>query len=429
MKVCSGLIRNVISKSTVLFASVVLAGLTAQVNAQQHVFAPVGPTGALGTTWQGPNADAPFLLGNAPTGTWTSAFIAIDWSGSSPAADQWGSEARTALHSQAWDQFFNPPGAGTSPTGSGTVFWSAPGAATSSANSIAAQPNVYWSVANLTNSINSNGSQAVYLSSRQTFAGGGASASHANIRVVLNPNIIGSSLGTGLSVPGAFTDLGTFAVGGTSHDVVINNTDTGSAGFTWLRFQVDRDVTGADAFDMFSSIAAGGDVDTDTRVSLFRNTANGLFAVASTDDIGGGNFNGGLTFGSSDAAAFGRDQYGVPGNGPTFFNGRGGTLGIAALNPFGYYSGTAGAAQLFAGEEYFVAISDWQGTNPFVTNSGLEITNDHVSLGSLNMGLNGPIAALGNGNIVFSFRSVPEPSSFAIIALAGATLLVGRRRR
>ncbi len=394
-------------------------------DAQQHVFAPVGPTGSLGTTWEGQFQFSPFILGNAPTGTWTSAFVAIDWTGST--TGQWSSEAQTALHSQAWDPFFNPPGNGAAPANSGTVYWSAATAATGSGNTTGATNNIYWSVANLNNPIVSNGSQTVYLSSRQNWVGtGGASATHANVRVVLNPNIVTGLLGNGLGIPSAYTDLGTFAVGSTSHDVAINNTETGDAGFTWLRFQVDRDVTANDAFDMFTSDAPGG-TPQDPRVSLFRNTANGLFAVASTDDMPG-TLHSGLTFGSADTAEFGRDGYGAPGT-AGFFNGRGGTLAIPDLNPYGYYSGTAGAARLFAGEEYYVAISHWSGTNPFAEQGDLVITADQVILGGVNMGMNGPATALGNGNVLFSFRSVPEPGSFAILALGGIAMMVGRRRR
>lgn len=409
-----------------LMAVVVAMGSNAVATAQQHVFAPVGPTGALDTTWAGgPNFAGPFNLGNAPTGTWTSAFIAIDYTGSSAAADQWSNEARTALHSAAWDNFLNLPGSSANgPANAGTVYWAASGAASGSAANTAARNDLYWSVANLSNSIVSDGNQAVFLSSRQTYGGGGASATHANIRVVLNPNIRQSGLGTGLALPSAFTDMGTFAVGNTSVDVTINNTQTGADGISWLRFQVNQDVTADHAFDLFTGAGATG--TTDPRVTLFRNTATGLFAVASTDDMG--TVQAGLTFGSDDIAGFSRDTYGVAAGDAAFFNGRGGTLELAALNDFGYYSGTAGNARLMAGEEYFLAVSHWSGTAPFVTNSGLEITNDEVILGALNMGIGNPGTALGEGNVVLSFRSVPEPGSLAFVAIAGASVLFRRRR-
>lgn len=409
-----------------LMAVVVAMGGSAVATAQQHVFAPVGPTGALGTTWAGgPNFAGPFNLGNAPTGTWTSAFIAIDYTGSSAAADQWSSEARTALHSAAWDDFLNLPGSSPNgPANAGTVYWAAPGAAANSANSTAARSNLYWSVTNLTNSIVSDGNQAVFLSSRQTWGGGGASAAHANIRVVLNPNIV-QTLGNGLALPSTFTDMGTFAVGNTSVDLNINNTQTGADGISWVRFQVNQDVDADNAFDLFTRPGSVG--STDPRVTLFRNTASGLFAVASTDDMAG-TVQAGLTFGSSDTTGFQRDQYGAPGT-AGFFDGRGGTLNLAALNAFGYYSGTAGNARLMAGEEYFLAVSHWSGTAPFVTTEGsLEITSDEVRLGTLNMGLGNPSTALGDGNVVLSFRSVPEPGSLAFVAIAGASVLFRRRR-
>lgn len=408
-------------------AVVATIGGHAVVQAQQHVFSPVGPTGALDTNWAGgPNFAGPFNLGNAPTGTWTSAFVAIDYAGSSAAADQWSNEARVALHSQAWDNFLNLPGnAASGPANAGTVYWAATSAASNSTGSIAARPDLYWSVTTLSNAIVSDGSQAVYLSSRQTYGGGGASATHANIRVVLNPNIV-QGLGNGLTLPSTFTDMGTFAVGNTSVDVNINNTQTGADGISWLRFQVNQDVTADNAFDLFTRPGANG--ATDPRITLFRNTASGLFAVASTDDMAG-TVQAGLTFGSSDTTGFDRDQYGALGN-AGFFNGRGGTLALPALNPFGYYSGVAGNGRLLAGEEYFLAVSHWSGTAPFVTTvGGLEITDDEVRLGTLNMGLGNPSTALGDGNVVLSFRSVPEPGSMAFVAIAGASVLFRRRRR
>jgi hypothetical protein len=387
-------------------------GLTSNVLAQQYNFAPIaGPTAAANTTWLGG-----YNLGTSTANTYTTYFIAADYIGSTAAADQWSNEARVSLHGSALGA--TPGTSSAGPAGSGTIHF-ASGSATGSAGNINPVANMYWT-GTLGSSFVSTGANDLYLSHRQTFSATTPVNGLSNIRVVLNPNITsGTVLGTGVAVPSTYTDLGTLVVGATSLDIAASNSNTGAAGFNWYRFQVDSNVNSlSNVFDMYTQGAS------DTRLTLFRNVpGQGLFAVASTDDIPSSGFQAGLTFGSSNTT---QDTRPYLFTGSTFFNGQGGNTTLAALSPFGYFANTAGAATLSAGTEYFVALSQFSGSAPFTTTvSGITISPTSVNIGStINMGLGNPTVALGS--TTFSIRSVPEPSALILVALAG---IAGYRRR
>ncbi|MBX3386980.1 MAG: PEP-CTERM sorting domain-containing protein [Phycisphaeraceae bacterium] len=399
-------------------------GAAGVASAQVALPAVPGPSAGVTTTWSGG-----YNLGPVPAGSYTSALVITNWDGSTAAANQWSSEARASLHGAALS---GTPGTGSlGPSGSGTVHYNAPGAAVGSAGNINAVNNIFW-FGNMGTAFNSDGTNDLYLSHRQTFNGVPA-VTWSNMRVVLNPTVTnGRTLGTGVTAPGTFSDLGTLAVGNTNLTLPVNNTSTGAAGISWFRFQVNSNVDASSAFDIFSSDGPNG-VNFDTRVSLFRNTGSGLFPVASTDDMNGAtNRHGGVTFGSSDPTALGRDMY-EPATAPGFLNGRGGTLTLAAMDGFGYFANTPGAGTLSAGTEYFLAVSHWSTTAPTATlvGGGTALNMDELGVtltGTVNAGIGaGSATALGTDNVLINFRSIPTPGAMALLGLGG--LVAARRRR
>jgi hypothetical protein len=392
----------------------VALAITSAVQAQQYNFAPIaGPTPALTTTWSGG-----YNLGTSTAGNYTSYFVAIDWLGSTALANQWSNEARASLHSGVLGA--TPGTLTTGPAGSSTIHLAKTVSATGSAGNINPVNNIRWN-GNFGTSFVSTGANNLYFSHRQSFNATPTSATWGNMRVVLNPNIISSTvLGAGLAAPGTFTNLGALTVNQTSLDLAANNTNTGAAGINWYRFTVDKNVDPSNAFDMYTSGAL------DTRLTLFHNTGSGLFAVESNDDTIG--LNAALTFGSSDPTAHQRDY----GTGSALFNGRGGNLAIANLAGLGYFANTAGAATLSDTNEYFLALSHFSGTAPSatLTTTGFAINPTNVTISSsVNMAMGNPTTALGTGVVSLHFRSLPEPGSAVMLGSLLVTGMIFRRRR
>ncbi|HMP02708.1 MAG TPA: PEP-CTERM sorting domain-containing protein [Gemmatales bacterium] len=389
----------------------------------QHPFAPIpGPSGGVTTTWSGG-----YNLGTAPAGTYSSYLIITNWGPSTALNDQWSNEARASLHGSPLDA---APGTGTGgPANSGTIHIATPGAATGSASNINAVTNMFW-FGSLSSPFVSTGANNLFLSHRQTFNSAG-DVTWQNMRVVLDPNVTNNRTVNGIAAPAAFTDLGTLQVGNTNLTFAVDNPNTGAAGFNWYRFQVDANVDASTAFDIFTTPGATGTLD--TRLTLFRNSATGLIPVASTDDMSG-TLHAGLTFGSSDDTAFLRDTYDAIS--PGWFNGRGGTLALVNLNGLGYFSGVPGAATLSDSLEYFLAVSHFSGTAPTapLTGGGTLLDLDELGVtltGTVNIGLGNPGTAMGDGNVTLNFRSIPEPTSLALLAAAmsGGAFFVRRRRQ
>ncbi len=400
--------------------AVLVAGSAVSVaSAQVALPAVPGPSAGVTTTWSGG-----YNLGPVPAGSYSSYLIITNWNGSSPAADQWSSEARASLHG---GPLGGTPGTGAGgPAVSGTIHVATPGSAIGSAGSIAAQNNMFWFGSMGTN-FNSDGTNDLYLSHRQTFTGPGPHVSWSNMRVVLNPTITNARTVNGIAAPGTVADLGTLNVGSTDLTLPVNNTSTGAGGISWFRFQVNSNVDASSAFDIFTSAGSAG--SSDTRMTLFRNTGTGLVPVASTDDMTG-TLQAGLTFGSSDPTALGRDTY--DSISPGWFNGRGGTLALANLAGLGYFSGTPGAASLDATNEYFLAVSHFSGTAPTapLTGGGTVLDMDELGVtltGTVNVALGNPGTAMGTDNVLLNFRSIPTPGAMALLGLGG--LMAARRRR
>jgi hypothetical protein len=385
----------------------------------QHAFPAVpGPTGPINTTWSGG-----YNLGTAPAGTYSSYLIIANYNGSTPVNDQWSNEARASLHGGPLSG--TPGSAAAGPAGSGTVHIATPGPAFGSAGNINPVTNMFW-FGNLSTAFNSTGSNNLYLSHRQTFGATG-DVTWSNLRVVLNPTVTNSRTVTGIAAPSTVSDLGTLGVGTTNLTVPVNNTSSGAGGFSWFRFQVDSTVNASNAFDIFTTAGAAG--SSDTRLTLYRNTGSGLVPVASTDDMTG-TLQAGLTFGSSDASGFDRGTYDSVS--PGWFNGRGGTLALANLDGLGYFSNVPGLATLSASEEYFLAVSHFNNTAPTAALSGGGTTLNANELGvtltgSVTVGLGNPTVAMGEGNVLLNFRSIPSPGALALAAIGG--LIVTRRRR
>jgi hypothetical protein len=402
-----------------LGAALGAAGLA---SAQVALTPVAGPSDPTTTTWSGG-----YNLGPVVAGSYNSYLIITDWGGSTNFS--WSSEARASLHGSALGPL---PGTGTGgPSGSGTIFAATSGAASNSFSSTAAVNNIFW-LGNLGTNFESDGTSDLFLSHRSTFGTTGG-AQWSNMRVVLNPRVTTVSEPTlfGLSTPAAFTDLGQLSVGSTNQTIAVNNTATGPAGTSWFRFTVNADVNSSNAFDIFASDGPNA-TNFDTRLSIFRMTDSGLAPVASTDDMNGAtNRQGGVTFGSEDTEAFGRDEY-APATAANFFNGRGGTLALPGMASVGgYFASTPGAATLTAGTEYFVALSFWSGTLPgaiagaanFLDADELGVTS-YTDAVRITLGSSG--TALGEGNVLLNIRSIPAPGAIALLGLAG---LVGSRRR
>jgi len=402
-----------------LGAALGAAGLA---SAQVALTPVAGPSDPTTTTWSGG-----YNLGPVVAGSYNSYLIITDWGGSTNFS--WSSEARASLHGSALGPL---PGTGTGgPSGSGTIFAATSGAASNSFSSTAAVNNIFW-LGNLGTNFESDGTSDLFLSHRSTFGTTGG-AQWSNMRVVLNPRVTTVSEPTlfGLSTPAAFTDLGQLSVGSTNQTIAVNNTATGPAGTSWFRFTVNADVNSSNAFDAYTT--PGPDGSLDTRLSVFRMTDNGLVPVASTDDMPSGALQGGVTFGSADTTAFGRDEYDTPAAAAGFFNGRGGISTLPAMAGFGYFAGTPGAATLMAGTEYFIAVSHFTGSLPAaaLTGGGTFLSADELGVtltGTVTASLPaaGPSSALGEGNVLLNIRSIPAPGAIALLGLAG---LVGSRRR
>ena len=410
--------------SRTMFSFVALgAALGAAGSASAQVALPTvaGPSAGVGTTWSGG-----YNLGPVQAGNYSSFLIITDWGGSM--IDQWSNEARAALHGGPLSA--TPGTGGGGPSGSGTNFTPFTAAFTGSTNTANAVNNMFW-FGNLANPFVSNGATDIYLSHRQTFAAVG-DAQWSNMRVVLDPTVTNNRTLVGFSGPSAFTDLGQLSVGGTNQTIAVNNTATGPAGISWFRFTVNADVNSSNAFDIFASDGPNA-TNFDSRLSVFRMTDNGLVPVASTDDMNGGvNRQGGVTFGSADTEAFGRDEY-APATAANFFDGRGGTLTLANMSGFNYFANTPGAATLAAGTEYFIALSWWSGSGPLAALTGGATVLNEDQLGvsltgtvTASLPVAGPGTALGEGNVLLNIRSIPAPGAIALLGLAG---LVGSRRR
>jgi hypothetical protein len=407
------------SVQSALVAVLVAGSAVSVASAQVALPAVPGPSAPVTTTWSGG-----YNLGPVPAGTYSSYLIITNWNGSTSTANQWSSEARASLHGGPLGP--TPGTAGTGPAGSGTIHVATPSAAFGSANSFIVQTNMFW-FGNMTTAFNSDGTNNLYLSHRQTFLGPGPHVSWSNMRVVLNPTVTNSRTVNGIAAPSTVTDLGTLAVGSTSLTLPVNNTSTGAAGISWFRFQVSSNVDPSSAFDIFTTPGSGG--TTDPRLTLFRNTGTGLVPVASTDDMTG-TLQAGLTFGSSDPTALGRNTYDSVS--PGWFNGRGGTLSLPNLDGLGYFSGVAGLATLASTNEYFLAVSHFAGSAPSAALVGGGTTLDANELGvtltgTVNIGLGNPTTALGTDNVLLNFRSLPTPGAMTLLGLGG--LMAARRRR
>ncbi|HMP16686.1 MAG TPA: hypothetical protein PKD72_06675 [Gemmatales bacterium] len=388
----------------------------------QYAYAPIpGPTGPVNTTWSGG-----YNLGTAPAGTYNSYLVITDWGPSTVANDQWSNEARASLHGSALGAL--PGTAAAGPAGSGTIHMATPVAAFGSANNINAVTNMFWFGDFSTNFV-STGSNDLYLSHRQTFGATG-DVTWQNLRVVLNPNVTNARTVNGIPAPTNFTDLGTLQVNNTNLSFAVDNTATGADGFSWFRFQVSQNVNTSNAFDIFTTPGATGSLD--TRLTLFRNSGTGLIPVASTDDMTA-TLQAGLTFGSGDPTDFGRPTY--DSISPGWFNGRGGTLALPNLTGLGYFSASPGLATLSDSLEYFLAVSHFSNTAPTapLTGGGTFLDADELGVtltGTVNIGLNNPTVAMGEGNVTLNFVSVPEPTSVALVAtvVCGGTSYPPRRQ-
>lgn len=403
---------------SVSVAALVVAAAGGVASAQIALPAVPGPTGPINTTWSGG-----YNLGTAPAGVYSSYLIIANYNGSSVPADQWSNEARASLHGGPLSG--TPGTAAAGPTGSGTVHIATPAAAIGSAGNINPVSNMFW-FGNMTNNFNSDGSNSLYLSHRQTFNATG-DASWSNMRVVLNPTITNSRTVNGIAAPGVVSDLGTLGVGTTNLSLPVNNPSTGAGGFSWFRFQVDSAVNASNAFDIFTTPGAVG--TSDTRLTLFRNTGTGLVPVASTDDMTG-TLQAGLSFGSSDPTTFDRGTYDSVS--PGWFNGRGGTLALANMAGLEYFANAPGTATLSASNEYFLAVSHFSGTAPTATlaGGGTLLNGDELGVtltGTVTAGLGNPTTAMGIDNVVVNFRSIPSPGALALMAVGG--LIANRRRR
>jgi hypothetical protein len=388
----------------------------------QVALTPVAGPSTVGGDWSGG-----FNLGPVQAGNYSSYLIITNWGAGG--GDPWSLEDRASLHGGPLGPI---PGTSTlGPAGSGTVYAATAAAATGSANSGAAVNNMFWFGGLAAGGFSSDGTTDLYLSHRRTFTAGGTTSILSNMRVVLDPTVTDSRTLVGFSGPSAFTDLGQLSVGGTNQTIAVNNTATGPAGISWFRFTVNADVNSSNAFDAYTT--PGPDGSLDTRLSVFRMTDNGLVPVASTDDMPSGALQGGVTFGSADTTAFGRDEYNTPAAAAGFFNGRGGISTLPAMAGFGYFAGTPGAATLMAGTEYFLAVSHFTGSLPAaaLTGGGTFLSADELGVtltGTVTASLpaTGPGTALGEGNVLLNIRSIPAPGAIALLGFAG---LVGSRRR
>ncbi len=402
-------------------AAVLVAGsAVSAASAQVALPAVTGPSAGVTTTWSGG-----YNLGQVPAGSYSSYMIVADWSGLSSPGNQWSNQARAALHG---GPLGGTPGTGAGgPAGSGTIYAATPWAAIGSASSISPVQNMVW-VGNMATNFNSDGTNNLYLSHRQTFDGFfGLYAQWRNMRVVLNPTVTNSRTVNGIAAPATVSDLGTLNVGSTNLTLPVNNTSTGAGGISWFRFQVDSNVGTSSAFDIFTTPGSAGFVD--TRLTLFRNTGTGLVPVASTDDMTG-TLQAGLTFGSADPTSLSRDTYDSVS--PGWFNGRGGTTELPNMQGFDYFSGIAGLATLTSTSEYFLAVSHLSGADPnadLVGNgAALHANGLGVTLtGTVNVSMNYPVAAMGNDRVLLNFRSIPTPGAMALLGLGG--LMAARRRR
>ena len=371
----------------------------------QHAFPVFNPApSAVTNTWRAQN------LGAAPAGSYSSYIVMFDWFNIAP-GNGWSNEARSTLSS-------TPANANTlaTPTyadAGNVVYGNNLVAATGSINNISDRSNIFWT-GNLANPY--AGGSDFYLNFRQSF--NSTNMNWENVRVVLAPVINNVVDRNHIAVPTSFTDLGTQSVGSTNLSV---NVAAGTG--AWFRFSVDSNVNNAagNAFDMFTSGAV------DTRMHVFREGANGLVPIATTDDIAfPSNPNGAATFGSSDGMSNGRDDYGVTGVPGVFdFDGRGGRDLVANIPTL---TNTAGAGSLDVGESYWVWVGFWQATALSAAQANLVMQSDAVTFDIVSK-FTESFNDVGTAHEGFTLeiRSLPTPGAFALLGLGG--LVATRRRR
>jgi hypothetical protein len=393
---------------SIMVAAATLAATAGSAMAQ-HAFPVFNPApSAVTNVWSSHN------LGAAPAGSYSTYLVMLDWFNIAP-GNGWSNEARSTLSS-------TPANANTLTTPSyadpaNVVYGNNLTAPIGSVASIADRANIYWT-GNLANPY--AGGTDFHLNFRQSF--NSTNMNWENVRVVLDPIINTTTDRNHFAVPTAFTDLGTQSVGGTNLSV---NVPAGAG--AWFRFGVDANVNNAagNAFDMFTS---GG---VDTRMHVFRESANGLVPIATTDDIGafGGsptNFNGAASFGSDDADSNGRDTYGVSGvGGPFDFDGRGGRDLPANIPSL---TNTPGAGSLDVGESYWVWVGFWSGTALGVSQSNIVSQSGAVTFDITNKFTeNFNDVGSQHAGFTLELRSIPTPGAFALLGLGG--LVATRRRR
>ncbi|MDX2130991.1 MAG: hypothetical protein SFY69_02930 [Planctomycetota bacterium] len=408
------------------FAAVALLAMPA---AAQHTF-PVQHTtrfGPLQDTWSGG-----VNLGNAPAGSYTAYLVATDWTSAGAGGDNSG-QAGFALHTGPLAA--NPGSNGTGPSGSGSIIAYRTMDAVGAVNTATDRTQMFWfgtmGVPQTQATYTASGNDPLYLSWRTNAAVPG-NGGVRNTRVTLNPRVTDTRTFVGRPAPTTFTDLGTLNTGAVSIDLPVS-VSQGLGGERWARFSLTGDVSNAlaNTFDIFTTTNAGnGSIN--TGLILWRETSVGLIPVASTNPLGAGppGVAKGLTFGSADAAAYGR-PYGATFN-PGYFDGRGGEAWVSRpwQVPPGFVGGTpgvapAGVATLSAAQTYWLTI----GSVSWGSSAGASIALDPDAAGVTMSGQE--IYSLGVStrslNTTIFFRSVPAPGPVAILAMCSVLIL--RRRR
>lgn len=344
-----------------------------------------------------------FPLGPVPAGTYSTYFIATDWSASG--GSQSSQEARLSLHSAPLASV--PGNLQSGPLDSGTIYLSTAQQAIGSGADTTARSDMYWSGA-FSHPVASDGTAGMFVSTRQTYAApspGANTATWSNVRVILDPDIQDSVEISAPAPPFSATDLGNLPVGQTDLTLPIRNELTGPPGISWYKFTVDAPVDTDNAFDFYTVV---GQQEVDTRLSLFRAGLPGLLPVASTDDMGS-LLQAGLSFGSADTTQFQRQSY-LGANG-SWFNGRGGSTTVPPLSETdGFYVNVPGAARLLPGEAYYLAVSQFSGGKLTVTaQEAVNIAVDGVVsiTGSREISYSDPIRAMGDGDVILTIRSNP----------------------
>lgn len=344
-----------------------------------------------------------FPLGPVPAGTYSTYFIATDWSASG--GSQWSTEARLALHAAPLAAV--PGNRDSGPLDSGAIYLATAQQATNAGTGTTPRNNMYWSGA-FSDPLTSDGTAGLFVSTRQTYAApspGANTATWSNVRVILDPDIQDSVEISAPAPPFSATDLGNLQVGQTNLTLPIRNELTGPPGISWYKFTVDAPVDTDNAFDFYTVV---GQQEVDTRLSLFRAGVPGLLPVASTDDMGS-LLQAGLSFGSADTTQFQRQSY--LGTNGSWFNGRGGGTAVPPLSATGgFYANVPGAARLLPGEAYYLAVSQFSGGKLAVTaQEAVNIAVDGVVsiTGSRAISYSDPIRAMGDGDVILTIRSNP----------------------